>query len=89
MESYFECLVLSSLSFFENVIHLYVVNMEQAITFYNGEKMRSCTISFKLEVVDFALKKSISNIALKYKIDRHSICVWKKKERVTRILQLS
>ena len=63
--------------------------MEQAITFYEEEKMRSCTISFKLKAVDFALKKSISNTALKYKIDRHSSCVWKKKERVTRILQLS
>lgn len=59
--------------------------MEQAITFYKEEKLRS----FKLKVVDLALKKSISNTALKYKIDRHSGCVWKKKERVTRILQLS
>ena len=54
--------------------------MEQAITSHKGEKVRSYTISFKFEVVDFAEKKSISAAALKYKLDRHSIRYWKKKK---------
>ena len=56
MESYFECFVLSSISFFKSLIH-YVANMKQAITSHEGEKVRSCTISFKFEAVDFAEKK--------------------------------
>ena len=54
--------------------------MEQAITFYEEEKVRSCTISFKLKAVDFALKKSISNTALKYKIDIQVVSGRKKNE---------
>ena len=56
MESYFECFVLSSTSFFKSLIH-YVANMKQAITSHEGEKVRSCTISFKFEAIDFAEKK--------------------------------
>ena len=38
--------------------------MEQATTFHIGEKVRSYTIIFKLEVVDFAEKKSIAGALL-------------------------
>ena len=48
MESYFECFVLSSGSFFKNLINFYVANMEQGINSRKGEKVRSYTISFKL-----------------------------------------
>ena len=53
--------------------------MKQAATSHKEEKVRSYTISFKLEVVNFAEKKSISAAVLKFKLQRHSICEWKKK----------
>ena len=53
--------------------------MEQATTSHKGEKVMSYTISFKLEVVVVAEKKKNSTAALKYKLNRHSICEWKKK----------
>ena len=55
MESYFECFVLSSVSFFKNLIHFYVAKIEQATTSRKGEKVRSYTISFNKKVV-FNLK---------------------------------
>ena len=48
LESYFECFVLSSVSFFKNLINFYVANMEQGINSRKGEKVRSYTIIFKL-----------------------------------------
>ena len=59
LESYFECFVLSSVSFFKNLIHFSVLIMEQATISHKGEKVRSYVINFKREVVDFAKKKSI------------------------------
>ena len=41
--------------------------MEQVTTFHIGEKVRSYTIIFKLEVVDFAEKKSIASAPFRYK----------------------
>ena len=52
---------------------------EPAKTSHKGEKIRSYTVSFKLEVVEFAENCSITAVALKYKVDRHSVCDWKKK----------
>ena len=43
--------------------------MKQAATSHKEEKVRSYIISFKLEVLDFAEKKSISAAALKFKLE--------------------
>ena len=43
--------------------------MEQVTTFHIEEKVRSYTIIFKLEVVDFAEKKSIAGAPFRYKFD--------------------
>ena len=68
--------------FFKNLIHFYVVHIKQATISHKREKVRSYTISFKLEVVDFAKKKSILAAALKCKLEQHSIC-GKKKQRTS------
>ena len=43
--------------------------MEQVTTFHIGEKVRSYTIIFKLEVVDFAEEKSIAGAPFRYQFD--------------------
>ena len=53
---------------------------EPATTSHKGEKISSYTISFKLEVVEFAENKSITAAALKFNVDCHSIRDWKKKK---------
>ena len=53
---------------------------EPAKTSYKGEKIRSYTISFKLEVIEFAENRSITAAAQKYNVDRHSVRDWKKKK---------
>ena len=90
MESYFECFVLSPISFFKSLVHFYVANMEHAKTFHKEKNVRSYKISFKLEVVEFTEKKSILAAALKYKLDWHSVrdCN-ERKERVIRTFELS
>ena len=51
---------------------------EASNNFSQGEKLRSCyPISFKLEVFEFAEKKSICAADLKYKLPIHD---WKKKK---------
>ena len=80
--------VLSSVSFLKNLIHFLVTNVVQATSSHKGEKVRSYIISFKLEVVDFAEKKSISAAALKCKLDDwHSIRDWKQKKKKKNELQ--
>ena len=53
---------------------------EPAKTCHKGEKIRSYTISFKLEVVEFAENRSITAAAQKYNVDRRSVRDWKKKK---------
>ena len=53
---------------------------EPAKTSHKGEKIKSYTISFKLEVVEFAENRSITAAAQKYNVDRHSVRDWKKKK---------
>ena len=53
---------------------------EPAKKYHKGEKIRSYTISFKLEVVEFAENRSITAAAQKYNVDRHSVRDWKKKK---------
>ena len=50
---------------------------EPATTSHKGEKVRSYTISFKLQVIEYAENHSIAAAAQKYKVDRHSIRDWK------------
>ena len=57
--------VLSSVSYLKNLIHFLVTNVVQATSSHKGEKVRSYIISFKLEVVDFAEKKSIFGCCFK------------------------
>ena len=52
---------------------------EPAKTSHKGEKIRSYTISFKLEVVEFAENRSITAAAQRY-VDHHSVRDWKKKK---------
>ena len=53
---------------------------EPAKTCHEGEKIRSYTISFKLEVVEFAENRSITAAAQKSNVYRHSVRDWKKKK---------
>ena len=66
------------------VVHaIAVTNIEidkPAKTCHKGEKIRSYTISFKLEVVEFAENRSITAAAQKYNVDRRSVRDWKKKK---------
>ena len=52
---------------------------ETVKTSHKGEKIRSYTISFKLEVVEFAENHSITAAAQKYNVHRHSARDRKKK----------
>ena len=47
---------------------------------HKGEKVKSYTITFKLQVIEYAEINSISAAAQKYNIDRHSIRDWKSKK---------
>ena len=53
---------------------------EPAKTSHKGEKIRSYTISFKLEVVEFAENRSITAAAQKDNVDCDSVRDWKKKK---------
>ena len=53
---------------------------EPAKTSHKGEKIRSYTISFKLEVVEFAENRSITAAAQEYNVDHRSVRDWKKKK---------
>ena len=46
---------------------------EHRTTSHKGEKVKSYTITFKLQVIEYAEINSISAAAQKYNIDRHSI----------------
>ena len=46
---------------------------EPATTSHKGEKIGSYTISFKLQVIEYAENHSIATAAQKYKVDHHSI----------------
>ena len=61
---------------------------EPATTSHKGEKVRSYTISFKLQVTEYAENHSIAAAAQKYKVDRHSIRDWKKKRTCYNKFQL-
>ena len=52
---------------------------EPATTSHKGEKISSYTISFKLEVVEFAENKSITAAALKYKLTAILFVIGRKK----------
>ena len=88
MEFEFEWNFISNVLFLKGILFhffyfIFIVQMEgdePATTSHKGEKISSYTISFKLEVVEFAENKSITAAALKYKVDRHSIRDWKKKK---------
>eukprot|EP00794_Sanderia_malayensis_P013386 gene13386-14759_t len=51
------------------------------ITSHKGKKMRSYTIGFKLEVVDYAKVNLNQAAATKFNVDRTSVREWRKKER--------
>eukprot|EP00794_Sanderia_malayensis_P014636 gene14636-16155_t len=51
------------------------------ITSHKGKKMRSYTIGFKLEVVEYAKVNSNQAAATKFNVDRTSVREWRKKER--------
>ena len=53
---------------------------ESITTSHRGENIRSYTISFKLEVVEYAEEHSMNDAALKLKVDRHSVRDWKEKD---------
>ena len=77
MESYFECFILRSVTFFEDLFSFMSLH-EASNNFSQGEKLRSYyPISFKLEVFEFAEKKSSCAADLKYKLSIHD---WKKKK---------
>ena len=52
---------------------------EPVKTSHKGEKIRSYTINFKLEVAEFAENCSITATTQKFNVDCHSVCDWKKK----------
>ena len=62
---------------------------EPATTSHKGEKVRSYTISFKLQVIEYAENHSIAAAAQKYKVDRHSIRDWKKKKNMLQEISTS
>ena len=47
---------------------------------HKGEKARSYSIDFKLEVIHYAETNSNHAAGKIYKIDQNSICDWKKKQ---------
>lgn len=49
-------------------------------TSHIGEKVRSYTVKFKIEAVEYAEKNSISAAAKKYNVDRKTIREWKEKK---------
>ena len=62
---------------------------EPATTSHKGEKVRSYTISFKPQVIEYAENHSIAATAQKYKVDRHSIRDWKKKKNMLQEISTS
>ena len=61
------------LSFFTSLLFILLLLQK-------GQKIRSCAISFKLEVVEFAENRSITAAAQKYNVGGHSVLDWKKKK---------
>ena len=54
---------------------------EHRTTSHKGQKVKSYTITFKLQVIEYAEINSISAATQKYNIDRHSIPDWKSKKQ--------
>ena len=62
---------------------------EPATTSHKGEKVRSYTISFQLQVIEYAEDLSIAAAAQKYKVDHHSFRDWKEKKNMLQEISTS